>query len=314
MGVTPVHTTLIPPITVMPSKPSSPGSPILQPSIFYDETLRSRLLQENINPGLNPMSPRNLIEKKGAAGFNPALSHLSNIGNIGAFDAFADTNPFTLKSLDAYRMQLWGKMAAQHNPAHNQLSHQQIHTPPQSPPFGPSGLASGLLPHFFTKPAISPKVSMVGVGGIHQTSPSSPPPMLPPPSHAVPSREQVALAALVGQTLIGKLGQAVWDAFSGSSTSSVASSSPHTPADAISKQWDAEKVRKVLEGRAVVRVVDVDPAQPAVSSSASPSPLSSGSAQKNVREKSKSTGQCTVLTDILEESMRSLTLGKKAAP
>lgn len=29
----------------------------------------------------------------------------------GAFDSLADVNPFTLKTLDAYRMQLWSRVA-----------------------------------------------------------------------------------------------------------------------------------------------------------------------------------------------------------
>ncbi|KAG6331308.1 hypothetical protein ID866_7781 [Astraeus odoratus] len=314
MGVTPVHTTFIPPIAVLASKASSASSsPILQPSIFYEETVRSRALQENLNPGLNPSLPSNLVEKKGSASIVPALSHLSNIGNIGAFDTFADTNPFTLKSLDAYRMQLWGKMAAQHSTtAHSQ----QTYTPPQSPPLAPTGLAGGLRPHYFmgsTKlgGVLSPKASTVGIGaGAYPTPPSSPPPSLSLSSSSHPStgsaREQAAIAVLASQTLLGKLGQAFWEAFSGSSS---ASPSPHlAPASAVmNKQWDTEKVRKVLEGRAIIKVVDVEPVQ----SIAPPPPLTPSTQKMKGPEKSKTGGQSCALTDILEESMRSLTLGKK---
>ncbi|KIM69474.1 hypothetical protein SCLCIDRAFT_1207899 [Scleroderma citrinum Foug A] len=308
MGVTPVHTTFIPPIAVLASKVSSASSsPILQPSIFYEETIRPRILQENINPGLNPTAQRNLIEKKGSANINPNLSQL---GNIGAFDTFTDTNPFTFKSLDAYRMQLWGKMAAQ------QYAHtQQTHTPPSSPPMAPSGLASGLRPHFFTGPTkvggiLSPKASAVGLGaGAYPSPPSSPPSSSLYNTPAGPTREQAVIAALASQTLLGKLGQAFWDAFSGSSS---ANSLTHlTPTSAtMGKQWDTEKVRKVLEGRAVLKVVDVEPAQ--LGSSSATLPVSSAQKIKG-SERSKSGGQCctTALTDILEESMRSLTLGKK---
>lgn len=58
-----------------------------------------------------------------------------------------------------------------------------------------------------------------------------------------------------------KLGSAFWDAFSGSSSSPLAGVG-------IKKEWDADKVRKVLEGKAVVRVVDVDPSPSSSSSSA----------------------------------------------
>ncbi|KIJ04621.1 hypothetical protein PAXINDRAFT_41693, partial [Paxillus involutus ATCC 200175] len=219
MGVTPVHTTFIPPIAVLASKasasssPLSSGSPILKPSIFYEETIRPRALQENLNPALNPSSYRGLVEKKGSTNLNPALSNLS--ASTGAFDSFTDTNPFTFKTLDAYRMQLWGKMAAQqqafqHQP-YPQQTQEQMHTPPYSPYSSPTGLAGNLKPHYFTSVprmgGTSPKPT--AVAGASQV-----------PSQASPSREQVAIAALASQTLLGKLGSAFWEAFSGSPSSS----------------------------------------------------------------------------------------------
>ncbi|KAI6002998.1 hypothetical protein EDD15DRAFT_2385552 [Pisolithus albus] len=278
MGVTPVHTTLIPPI--------ASSSPILQPSIFYEETVRSRAPQENINPGLNSSPQRNFVEKNGSANINPALNHLSNIGNVGAFDAFTDTNPFTLKTLDAYRMQLWGKMAAQQQISQATVHSQQIHNLPHSPPLASSGFASRLQPHFLLAPT---KVA-AGSFGAYPTPPPS-----PPTAAAAPTREQAEIAALASQTLLGKLGHAFWDAFSGSSSSS----SHLTPTSAaIRKQWDADKVRKVLEQTV---------APPVASASVSTSSIQMAKGS----EKVKSPGQCCMLTDILEESMRSLTLGKK---
>jgi hypothetical protein len=318
MGVTPVHTTFIPPIAVLASKASTPllgGSPILQPSIFYEETIRPRVLQENINPGLNASSSYSLVEKKGSTNINPALNNLSSgLGHgVGAFDTFADTNPFTFKTLDAYRMQLWGKMAAQHHTFHHQAQSQQSlpqtqsHTP-YSPYSSPSGLAGNLRPHYFTSTpkvgGISPKAT-VGAGAYPT------PPMSPTASHLPslggPTREQAAIAALASQTLLSKLGSAFWEAFSGSSSSSSATSS--------SKQWDAEKVRKVLDGSAVVKVVDVEPSSTRVSS---PSPVpasvatasSSASSPPQFVKADKSKGKECCL-DVLEESMRSLKLGKK---
>lgn len=56
------------------------------------------------------------------------------------------------------------------------------------------------------------------------------------------SAQQVAsFATLVSQTLLSRMGSAFWDAFSGK-------------AGAV----DTDKVRRVLEGKAVVRVVDVE--------------------------------------------------------
>lgn len=73
--------------------------------------------------------------------------------------------------------------------------------------------------------------------------------------------------------------------------------------------WDADKIRRVLEGTAVVRVVDVEP------------PLTA-QAGKNGKEVAKEAVQqsqsqpacvkiCASARETLEESMRALTLGKK---
>ncbi|KZP12765.1 hypothetical protein FIBSPDRAFT_1049822 [Athelia psychrophila] len=87
--------------------------------------------QENLNPNLNasvspmieryverapspPIAEPSMLVQAPAA--EPALAPGNsgmNTGNLGASDAFADKNPSMLKTLDAYRMQLWGKMAAQ---------------------------------------------------------------------------------------------------------------------------------------------------------------------------------------------------------
>ena len=141
------------------------------------------------------------------------------------------------------------------------------------------------------------------------------------------------LAAMASQTLFRKLGNAVWDAFIGSPSHSSSSSSRG--------DWDADKVRKILEGKAVLRVVDVEPAtvSGAAATSASVSTLSAspkrtGVASRSSLGQSRSTAASTSSTssnlphptedsgkiccktkaavcDILEESMRSLSLGKK---
>jgi len=275
MGVTPVHATFVPPIAVLAAKPSAtPFSPILKPSIFYEESVRPRVLQENLNPALDLAAFHGLVEKQGAANINPALSTLnSSLGHgIGAFDSFSDVNPFTFKTLDAYRMQLWGKMAAQQHAHHPQPQPQHVSQP--------HGFAGDLRPHFFSSAS-------------NVKSASS------PPSPRMPSKEQAAAAAIASQTIFGKLGSAFWEAFSGSSSHASAT-----------KQWDAEKVRKVIEGRAVVRVVDVDPPVPSRVSPPVHSVISTPSlAPSPVKTDRSSCKDC--LTDILEESMRSLTLNKK---
>ena len=140
------------------------------------------------------------------------------------------------------------------------------------------------------------------------------------------------LAAMASQTLLRKLGNAVWDAFIGSPSHSSSSRG----------DWDADKVRKVLEGKAVLRVVDVEPATTAAASvsvsstltTPSASPKWAGVASRSSLSQSRSTVASTssasssnsphatedssskmccksAVCDILEESMRSLSLGKK---
>jgi len=130
---------------------------------------------------------------------------------------------------------------------------------------------------------------------------------------------------MASQTLTQRLGGAFWQAFSGSSSNSShpisgvfgsnttsPSMTPRLPA------WDADKIRRVLEGTAVVRVVDVEP----------PSAAKSGKEMAVVKEvkevketvqQSQSQPACAKTRAcarergfcVLEESMRALTLGKK---
>jgi len=69
------------------------------------------------------------------------------------------------------------------------------------------------------------------------------------------------------------------------------------------QKWDAEKVRKVLEGTAVVRVVDVEPPTPKMQQK---EPQTS-----KCRSGARADSCSAALHDVLEESMRSLSLGKK---
>ncbi|KAK0195248.1 hypothetical protein F5146DRAFT_1024766 [Armillaria mellea] len=285
-GITPVHTVLIP------------------------EAARSRL-QENINPALN--------------GENKSKTQVS--GTLGGFDGFADGHLFTLKSLDSYRMQLWTKMASQ------QTQHSPSSPPsaPSSPPtpnplFSPSpftnpslpyltgspyssstplhGLASSLGPKFFQasnkanlpSPQDRSSLPMLGntlstlLAGKHHPS-SSPSTRIPAPAPKDQRREneqqqQAMIAALASQTLLKRLGSAFWDAFSGGSSPGNTSLS-------------ADKVRRVLEGKAVVKVVDVEDQKVARKEM--------GAMKRMTDVKNEPKDACS----LLEESMRSLTLGKK---
>ncbi|KAG1725992.1 uncharacterized protein EDB91DRAFT_1086911 [Suillus paluster] len=274
MGVTPVHTTLI------------PHTPVGVKGV----------LQENINPALH--RPGSIVEKT-----NSQLNGLGNMGmGMGAFDAFADTNPFTLKTLDAYRMQLWGKMAAQQAQAHP-------HANVNSNGYTPHGLASNLKPAYFA----SSSKALAGKGANAYPSPPASPTFGGGKAAQGPTREQAALAAIASQTLLGKLGSAFWEAFSGSgpASSSGASGSGMGSMGGMRKEWDAEKVRKVLEGRAVVRVVDIEPQMGGAVEKpvAVPSLSMGGSGEK---KPATGPGACKAnVCDILEESMRSLTISKK---
>ncbi|KAI9444071.1 hypothetical protein H4582DRAFT_1807448 [Lactarius indigo] len=251
-GITPVHTVTIPDLI---------AGAALKPA-----------LQENINPALN----NNNINSVG-------LSTLGGPGKPAPFDSFMDSNPFTMKMLDAYRMQLWTRMAQhqQHQQAAASQYQQQQH--PSSPPL--SGLAANLRPHYFSSSqtlrgaASSSSLSSLLSGKHHvhtsaftsastssaaasayPTPPASPNPGSTSSSSAqMPTPQQAALATMASQTLVQRLGSAFWQAFSGSPSSYPSSSSSHTAPSARAPAWDAEKVRRVLEGTAVVRVVDVDP-------------------------------------------------------
>lgn len=143
-------------------------------------------------------------------------------------------------------MQLWGRMAQQ------QAAHHQQQQQPQSQPGQQlTGLASGLRPHYFAK---SSTLSAILAGKPSSSAYTAPTPSSSTlrsstthnQSAATPTPQQAMLASIASQTLLGKLGSAFWDAFSGGSSSSGRS------------QWDADKVRRVLEGKAVVRVVDIE--------------------------------------------------------
>ncbi|KAH9059492.1 hypothetical protein EDB87DRAFT_1809886 [Lactarius vividus] len=318
-GITPVHTVTIPDLI---------AGAALKPA-----------LQENINPALN-----NNINSVG-------LSTLGGPGKPPPFDSFMDTNPFTMKMLDAYRMQLWTRMA-QHQQQHQQAasSQHQQQQHPSSPPL--SGLAANLRPHYFSStPTLRSAASssslsslLSGKHHIHTSAftsassstaaaPAYPtPPASPNPSSTsasssaqMPTPQQAALATMASQTLVQRLGSAFWQAFSGSPSSYPPSS--HTAPNARAPAWDAEKVRRVLEGTAVVRVVDVESPSgtgtaEAVKATATAASMVAVKEFKEVQTQTQSQGQMTCAKlcaaretglGVLEESMRALTLGKKGS-
>lgn len=294
-GITPVHTTLIPETGFGNTGKNNVGSNIDRSN-------------ENMNPTLNqtPVPITVTSNKVFSAGHganqqvnesqqtaaqqlqqNLLMGHvLSQLQSTHGFDAFTDVNPFTLKTLDAYRMQLWSRMAMQQRP---RVGQQQFGYPspsssntspansPSPAPGSPSlsGLATGLRPlHFSSPPSTSstptgsgssklPLSSLLSGKSLYHhphglpTPPSSPRIGAADRNTANTQRERehvqqhaqhALLASLASQTILQKMSSAFWDAFSGSSTGSSGQ-----------KAWDSEKVRKIMEGTAVLRVVDVEP-------------------------------------------------------
>ncbi|KAI9443505.1 hypothetical protein H4582DRAFT_1201003 [Lactarius indigo] len=265
-GITPVHTTLIPENVIHPLASVK--------SLAGDA--RSPKPQENINPSLN-------------SGNTPFFAKLSK---IGPFDSFAEASPFTMKALDAYWMHLWSRLA-QIQPTQSQ----------SQPPFA-NGSTTGLRPHHISNPIPSSSSSLSALlSGKHTSAYPTSPTSLPigsvdasfPSSKETFTPHQALLATMVSQTLLQRLGSAFWQAFA------MDSSGETTPST-----LDADKIRRVLEGKAVVKIVDVEPEEMvgAIPACASIPTLSDG---LETRECTKDSG----LTTALEDSMRVLSLGKK---
>ncbi|KAI0041509.1 hypothetical protein FA95DRAFT_690517 [Auriscalpium vulgare] len=294
-GITPVHTTLIPESFAQPLASVKPTTP----------RRTSPMLQENLNPLLNATSAPSL-------GLGPGMP-----GKPAAFDMFAENNPFTMKMLDAYRMQLWTRMA------------QQAHQPQQAPPtpsHAPiSGLASNLRPHYFTAttPKAAPSLGAL-LSGKHSPAtaasayPSPPPSPKPTPAQAapVPTAQHAMLAAMASQTLLQRLGGAFWQAFSGAGEQGPQGLGGKAPV------WDTDKIRRVLEGKAVVQVVDVEPeVQEKVREMPVPVGLRAPSQAQLAREPARecmgtAARDCLreyegKISGMLEESMRALNISKK---
>lgn len=260
-GFTPVHTTLVPELSLS----TLAGKGLLTPS--------KPLLQENLNPTLN--GQKKLVV--------PPHSKAAGLHSHSQFDSFADLNPFTMKSMDLYRMNLWSNVGIQKQLQH----HQQLHQTPHL-----TGPAATLPPLHFTASTTKSSTSLVVSTKSTNYQKSS-----HTPEHSSKATSQEAmLASLASQTLLAKLGSAFWEAFSGQSPR---------------KGMDADKVRRVLEGKAVVKVVDVD------ESTSQPKPkrvttTASLTASPKVPQKPVDLKSCqTCVTELLEESMRSLSISKR---
>lgn len=289
-GFTPVHTTLVPEWSITGALA---GKGLITPPDSPEMDLRSTSLQENINPALNKAQQ---VKQQPSS---------PNLSNTSPFDSFTDVNPFTMKTLDMYRMHLWTRMAQQ------QAMQRQL---PQANSQQPAlnGLAANLRPHYFA--ASSPKAPLASSTSSNLLSGKGLASPYPSPDSMRATPQEAALASLASQTLLSKLGTAFWEAFAGqNSTGPVASSSR--------KGLDADKIRKVLEGKAVVKVVDIEEpvslplSRPfssqnlrAVSSTSRPT------SPKMTEVKDKCASPCPfTVAEILEESMRSLSISKRGS-
>jgi len=145
-----------------------------------------------------------------------------------------------------YRTQLWTRIA--------QPQPTQSH--PQPSPI--TGLAAGLRPHYLPSQHASSSSLSSLLSGKHASTYPSPPssPKLDPWTRSpkeLPTPEQAMLASMASQALLQRLGNAFFQAFTTHSPSNGATPSAGTPS------WDVDKIRRVLEGKAVVSIVDVEP-------------------------------------------------------
>jgi hypothetical protein len=219
-------------------------------------------------------------------------------------------------------MHLWGKMATQHSQSNQLHTSQTSHL---------SGLAGTMRPHYFSassKSSSSSQIPLYGgstslsalLSGKHAAAGASSYPT-PPTSPMAPGKvlansnskekeqqrekehQHAMLAVMASQTIFKKLGSAFWDAFTGGS-------SGMNSAGSQQGTWDVDKVKKVLEGKAVLKVVDIEPAPSSAVTLAKVAmrekTMVPSSPVQDEWKKCSST-----VCDLLEESMRSLTLGKK---
>ena len=205
-------------------------------------------------------------------------------------------------------MHLWGRMAAQQH-AQNQSQSQQSHYNQQQP----SGLAATMRPHFFNGAVKSSlPISTAALSGKQATPLLKLKPTSPSTTELQREKEhqQAMLAAVASQTIVRKLGSAFWDAFTGSTSSPATSAAPSSSSSHSQGNWDTDKVQRVLEGKAVLKVVDVESNLP-TASKARPSPTLAKSAASRVTIKQEEKDM-SVMCQLLEDSMRSLTIAKKS--
>ena len=162
----------------------------------------------------------------------------------------------------------------------------QLQPSPHLPTSSVSSVLSGKHTSSYTLPPSSPRLA--------PTTPSF------ASSNELPTPQQALLASMASQTLLQQLGGAFLQAFMTQSNGV----SPNAGFPTL----DPDKIRRVLEGKAVLSVVDVD-VEPEVDVRASQVSPTSHTVPNDATTHDSSKG-CGVTT-ALEESMRALSLSKE---
>lgn len=193
-------------------------------------------------------------------------------------------------------MQVWSRLA-QIQPTQSQQ---------QLPFVNGSSSTIGYRPHHFQPPHL-PSSSAISTLLSGKRTPAYPtPPTSPKLGSALAplsssketfTPQQALLATMVSQTLLQRLGGAFWQTFAGNSSSET---TPH------SSTCDTDTIWRVLEGKAVIKIVDLEPEEEVGATSVSAS-IPALSDVLETRECTKDSG----LSTVLEDNMRTLSLGKK---
>lgn len=175
-------------------------------------------------------------------------------------------------------MKLWNRVGEQNSAKAQQSAQQQQQ-------HSVSGLAAHLRPAFFTAP------SSTAAPGFKPLQSVANRPNKSTAAGNGPTAQQAMLANLATQTFVQRMSGAFWEAFSGA------------PSSSSRPGLDADKVRRVLEGKAVVRIVDIEP-----STSTTSIPSSSSATTFGKRPVSPKILATSAAADSLEEKMRSMSL------
>ena len=214
---------------------------------------------------------------------NPLLNSIpaskeDNAPHLPLFSSGLDgLHNFTFKGLDGDRLQLWSRMAREHGAA--QVARDKSASPASSfhSSLGSSGYSpTSALSHFSVSPLflLSPNKAGLPAGRKEPTNA-----LTPTPSQAV-------LASSISNTISGKLMGALWTAFAPKST------------------LDLDKVKKVLEGKAELRVVDVE--------SSSAAALEESMKAMNLGRTTPKPSLRKSNVDALEEGLKSMSLATSA--